>query len=98
MSGIIKIKKGLNINLIGAADKTISSLPLPDTFAIKPPDFTGVIPKLLVKEGDEVLAGTSLFYDKANEALKFSSPVSGEIAEIVRGEKRKILEIKILAD
>lgn len=98
MPSVIKIKKGLNINLIGAAEKTISTLALPETFAIKPPDFTGVIPKLLVKEGDEVLAGTSLFFDKANEAVKFSSPVSGEIIEIVRGEKRKILEIKILAD
>lgn len=98
MSSVIKIKKGLNINLVGAAEKTISTLALPETFAIKPPDFTGVTPKLLVKEGDEVLAGTSLFFDKANEAIKFSSPVSGEVVEIVRGEKRKILEIKILAD
>ena len=98
MSKIIKIKKGLNIDLVGAAVKAISTLPLPETFAIKPPDFTGVVPKLLVKEGEEVLAGTPLFFDKANEAIKFTSPVSGEVVEIVRGEKRKILEIKILAD
>lgn len=98
MSSVVKIKKGLNINLPGTAEKKISVLPIPETYAIKPPDFTGVTPKLLVKEGDEVLAGTSLFFDKAKEAVKFSSPVSGEVVEIVRGEKRRILEIKILAD
>ncbi len=94
----IKIKKGLNINLLGAAGKTISDLPLPETFSVNPPDFPGVVPKLLIKEGDEVLAGTALFYDKANESIKFCSPVSGEIIEILRGEKRRILGIKILAD
>ena len=98
MPEFIKLKKGLNINLVGEAFKTIVALPLPETFAIKPPDFIGVVPKLLVKEGDEVLAGTPLFYAKSNEAIKFSSPVSGEVAAIVRGEKRKILEIKILVD
>jgi Na+-transporting NADH:ubiquinone oxidoreductase subunit A len=66
--------------------------------AIKPIDFPDIIPKLLVKEGDEVLAGSNLFFDKNNESIKFSSPVSGEIIEVLRGEKRKILEIKILAD
>jgi Na+-transporting NADH:ubiquinone oxidoreductase subunit A len=98
MSKYIKIKKGLNIKLAGEADKTLSTLPLPETFALKPDNFIGVIPKLLVKQGDEVKAGTPLFYDKNNEALRFSSPVSGEVIEIVRGEKRKILEVKILAD
>jgi Na+-transporting NADH:ubiquinone oxidoreductase subunit A len=98
MSKYIKIKKGLNIKLAGEADKILSTLPLPETFALKPDNFIGVIPKLLVKQGDEVKAGTPLFYDKNNEALRFSSPVSGEVIEIVRGEKRKILEVKILAD
>ncbi len=98
MSKNIKIKRGFNINLNGEAKKVFSDLPLPKTFAVKPSSFTGVIPKLLVKEGDEVKAGTPLFFDKANEALKFCSPVSGEVVEIIRGEKRKLLEIKILAD
>lgn len=98
MSKYIKIKKGLNIKLTGEADKVISNTPIPETFALKPPDFIGLIPKLLVKQGDEVQAGTPLFYDKNNEAIKFCSPVSGEVIEILRGEKRKILEVKILAD
>jgi len=98
MSKYIKIKRGLNIKLVGEADKMISALPLPETFAIKPPNFIGVTPKLLVKQGDEVQAGTALFNDKNNEAIKFCAPVSGEIIDIVRGEKRKILEVKILAD
>ncbi len=98
MSKYLKIKRGLNIKLAGEANKIFSDLPLPETFAIKPPDFISVTPKLLVKQGDEVQTGTPLFNDKNNEAIKFCSPVSGEVVEIIRGEKRKILEIKILAD
>ncbi len=88
----------MNIKLVGEADRVISNLGLPETFAIKPPSFIGVTPALLVKEGDEVKAGSPLFSDKKNEAIKFCSPVSGEVVEVLRGEKRKILEIKILAD
>ncbi len=98
MSKFIKINRGLNIKLAGEAGKSITTLPIAEIFAIKPIDFTGLSPKLLVREGDEVKSGTALFYDKNNENIKFCSPVSGEIIEIVRGEKRKILEIKILAD
>lgn len=98
MSKYIKIRRGLNIKLEGEANKTIADLPLPETFAIKPPDFIGVTPVLLVKQGDEVEAGSPLFADKNNEAIRFCSPVSGEIIDIVRGEKRRILEVKILAD
>lgn len=98
MSKYIKIKKGLNIKLAGEADKTFSNIALPETFALKLSDFIDVLPKLLVKQGDEVQAGTPLFYDKNNEAIRFCSPVSGEVIEIIRGEKRKILEVKILAD
>lgn len=98
MPAQIKIKRGLNIKLAGEAVKTLSNLPLPDIFSIKPTDFTGLVPKLLVKESDEVKAGAPLFCDKNNESIKFCSAVSGEVIEIVRGEKRKILEIKILGD
>jgi Na+-transporting NADH:ubiquinone oxidoreductase subunit A len=98
MSECIKIKNGLNIQLTGEANKLLSDLPYPEIFAIKPSDLPGISPKLIVKEGDEVFAGSTLFFDKNNASLKFSSPVSGEVVEILRGEKRKILEIKILAD
>lgn len=94
----IRIKKGLNIKLAGEAAREIIDIPIPDTVVVKPTDFIGVVPGLLVQQGDEVKAGTPLFYDKKNEKVKFCSPVSGEIAEIVRGDKRKILELKILAD
>lgn len=98
MAKYIKIKRGLNIKLVGEANKIFSDLPLPETFAIKPPNFIGVTPKLLVKQGDEVQAGSPLFSDKNNEAVLFCSPVSGEVIEIIRGEKRKLLEVRILAD
>jgi Na+-transporting NADH:ubiquinone oxidoreductase subunit A len=98
MSKYVKIKKGLNIKLKGQAEKVYGSAARADVFAIKPTDFMGVVPKLLVNQGSQVQAGTPLFFDKANESLKFASPVSGEVIEIVRGAKRKILEIKILPD
>lgn len=97
-SNTFKIKKGLNIKLMGEADKLISEASNLSIFAIKPTDFVGVIPKLVVKQGDEVKVGDVLFYDKGNEKVKFTSPVSGEVAEIVRGAKRKILEVRVLSD
>lgn len=98
MSEYVKIKRGLNLKLVGEAAKSVLEMPISETFAIKPADFISLTPKLLVKVGDNVLAGTPLFYDKKNESVTFCSPVSGEIIEILRGDKRVILEIKILAD
>jgi Na+-transporting NADH:ubiquinone oxidoreductase subunit A len=99
MGRFIKLKKGFNMNLAGKAELKISDTIQPETFALKPSDFHGIgMPKLLVKEGDTVKAGTPLFFDKKLEHIMHASPVSGEVVEIKRGDKRKILEIKILAD
>jgi Na+-transporting NADH:ubiquinone oxidoreductase subunit A len=98
MSKTVIIRKGADIKLAGAANLSTVDSNLPSSFAIKPTDFHGMTPKMLLKEGAEVKAGTPIFYDKANERIKYVSPVSGEIAEIVRGEKRRILEIRIVAD
>lgn len=99
MSQNIKLKKGFDINLVGKAEKKIAELAQPETFAIKPTDFVGMSrAKLLVKEGDNVKAGTPIMVDKQVEDVMYCSPVSGEVAEIVRGAKRKILEVRILAD
>jgi Na+-transporting NADH:ubiquinone oxidoreductase subunit A len=97
MSTVTKIKKGLDIKLIGEAEKTIKDL-VTDQFAIKPTDFIGVFPKMLVKEGDTVKAGTPVFKDKYRDNIVFTSQVSGKIKEIKRGAKRVLLEIKIEAD
>lgn len=99
MSRTIKLKKGFNLNLIGKAEKKIIEISQPDTFAVKPSDFIGVSRiKLLVKEGDGVKAGSPLYFERGAEDSFFTSPVSGEVVEIIRGEKRKVLAIKILAD
>lgn len=93
----IKIKKGLDIKLLGEAKSVMVDFKS-DTYAIKPSDFHSVTPKMEVKAGEEVKAGSPLFHDKYDANLKFCSPVSGEVAEVRRGEKRKILEVIILAD
>ncbi|WP_420386005.1 Na(+)-translocating NADH-quinone reductase subunit A [Roseivirga sp.] len=99
MSKIIKLKKGFDINLAGKAQKKIANTPPSETFAIKPTDFVGMKrPKLLVAEGDNVKAGSPVLYDKMQENVMICSPVSGEVVEVKRGAKRKLLEIKILAD
>ena len=98
MSMDIRIKKGLDIKLVGKAEQTTREIPISSVYAIKPENFHKIIPKLIAKEKSEVKAGEALFYSKADERILFPSPVSGEVVEIVRGAKRKILEIKILAD
>lgn len=98
MGKSIKLHKGYDIRLVGTADHTISDLPVSDVIAIKPPDFPGLIPKLMVEAGDEVLAGQPIFYDKQNPQIKFVSSVSGEVVEVVRGAKRRIMEIRIIPD
>jgi Na+-transporting NADH:ubiquinone oxidoreductase subunit A len=98
MSKDIRIKKGLNINLVGAAEKVTSKAVLSNVYAINLEDFHGITPKMLVKQGAEVKAGEALFYNKNIEDMLFVSPVSGELVEIERGERRRILTLKILAD
>ena len=98
MSKDIRIKKGLDIKLVGEATLTTNKLPVKGMFALKPQDFHGIIPKLIAKEGTSVKAGESIFYSKSDDRILFPSPVSGKVTEIIRGAKRKIISIKITAD
>lgn len=98
MSKDIRIKKGLNINLVGAAEQTTSKAVLSNVYALNLDDFHGITPKMLVKQGEEVKAGEPLFYNKNKEEMHFVSPVSGELVEVVRGARRRILTLKVLAD
>ena len=99
MSKIVKLKKGFDMKLVGKAPLEMANLAASQTFAIKPTDFLGLQrPKVLVNEGDTVKAGTPILIDKAMDQVIYAAPVSGEIVEIKRGEKRRLLEIKILAD
>ena len=98
MSKIIKLCKGLDINLQGAANRQTTELPLAAEYAVSPLDFEGVTPKMLVKVGDAVKAGTALFFDKNNPSVLFPSPVSGTVTAVNRGEKRRILSVTVAAD
>lgn len=98
MSKVVRLKKGLDIHLAGGAEKVLVNAPLAQTYAVKPSDFEGVTPKMLVKTDEKVKAGTPLFFDKNRPQLIFSSPVSGTVIAVNRGEKRKILEVVITPD
>lgn len=98
MSKDIRIKKGLNIKLVGAAEKDTSKASLSNVYVVNLQDFHGISPKMLIKEGASVKAGEALFYNKDHENMLFVSPVSGQLAEIKRGERRRILSLKIEAD
>ncbi|HLW20582.1 MAG TPA: hypothetical protein VKX33_09670, partial [Cyclobacteriaceae bacterium] len=99
MSKLVKLKKGFDIKLVGKAEKQLVDFQQAQTFAVKPTDFIGMgRPKVLVAEGDLVKAGTPILFDRRSESVMYVAPVSGEVVEIKRGEKRKLLEIKILAD
>ena len=98
MSKDIRIKKGLNINLVGAAEAETSKAVLSNVYAINLHDFHGVTPKMIVKQGAKVKAGEPIFYNKSVEDMMFVSPVSGELVEIERGARRKVLTLRINAD
>ena len=98
MSNNIYLKKGLDLPINGAATQNTKKVIVPDVVAVKPTDFRSLVPKLLVREGDKVLAGTPVLADKMSQNILFTSPVSGTVAEVVRGEKRKLLEVRIKAD
>jgi len=98
MSTTIRIRKGLDIRLKGDAEQVLVQADPAKVVALRPTDFHGLVPKVLVKPGDRVKAGTPLFSDKYNERVLYTSPVSGEVAEVVRGEKRRVLEVRVLAD
>lgn len=98
MSKDIRIKKGLDLKLKGAAERVVSDVLRSQIYVLKPSDFHMITPKLVLKEGAEVKAGEAIFYSKDHPEIQFVSPVSGKIIEIKRGEKRVILEVKIQAD
>ena len=98
MSKVITLRKGLDINLQGKPQASVSDAPQAALYGVSPLDFEGVTPKLLVKAGERVKAGTPLFFDKNDQRVLFTSPVSGCVAEIVRGEKRKVLAVTVTPD
>ena len=98
MANVIKLHKGLDINLKGRAIEQKIQLKSNGKYALMPDDFEGVTPKVVVKEGDKVQAGDALFVNKQYPEVKFASPVSGTVSAVVRGERRKVLCVKVDAD
>jgi Na+-transporting NADH:ubiquinone oxidoreductase subunit A len=95
MSLSVKLKKGLDIRLKGQAEKILNPELQSLRYAVKPVDFPGLTPKLNVKVGDEVKAGTPLFHDKLKPEVLFTSPVSGRVVAVTRGDRRRLLEVVV---
>ena len=98
MANVIKLRKGLDIQLQGKAAESRIVLSPNGRFALVPDDFEGVTPKVVVREGDHVKAGDALFINKVYPEVKFASPVSGVVTAVERGERRKVLCVKVEAD
>ena len=98
MSNNLALKKGLNIPVRGVAAPEVIKTVVPDIVAVKPTDFKGLVARLLVKEGDAVKAGSPVMADKQRPEILFTTPVSGTVCGIVRGEKRKLLAVLVKAD
>lgn len=98
MANVIKLRKGLGINLKGKPAPEILRVDEPEVYALMPADFTGIMPKVTVHEGDAVKAGEPLFVDKNHPEVNFVSPVSGTVLGVDRGERRRVLSIRVQAD
>ena len=98
MANVIKLRKGLDINLKGKPANEVTILPASDAYSLVPDDFTGVTPKVVVKEQAHVLAGEPLFVDKNHPEVKFVSPVSGVVTSVERGARRKVMNIIVAPD
>ena len=97
MANVIKLRRGLDINLKGAAAQELVSVKEPGFYSLVPDDYTGITPKVVVKEQEYVMAGGPLFIDKNHPELKFVSPVSGVVTSVERGARRKVLNIVVEA-
>lgn len=97
MANLVKLRKGLDINLKGKAAKEVLTVKEPGFYALVPDDFTGITPKVMVKEQEYVMAGDALFVDKNHPELKIVSPVSGVVTSVERGLRRKVMNITVQA-
>ena len=93
----IHLNKGLDIPVKGVAELKVEKNIISEVVSVKPVNFKNLTPKLMVREGDEVKAGSILFVDKYRPEIGFASPVSGTVESVVRGEKRKLLEVRVKA-
>ena len=98
MVKVFKLRKGLDIHLKGKAEKTTVKIEPGDEIALSPASFPGITPKVVVHEGDRIKAGDTLFVNKQYPNICFSSPVSGEVISVVRGDRRKVLRVSVKPD
>ncbi len=90
-----KIKKGLDIPISGAPQQEISAGAIVTSVALIGPDTIDLKPGMLVAVGDTVKLGQPLFTDKQNPGVLFTSPGSGTVTAINRGERRVLQSVVV---
>ena len=93
-----KIKKGLNLPLAGAPEQKIENADQPYSVALVADDYVGISPKMKISIGDEVRRGQVLFEDKKSPGVHYTSPASGKVTNIHRGERRTLKSVVIKLD
>lgn len=87
---VFNLKKGYDLCLKGGVESKDAIVKESNLYAVIPDDFQGVIPRLDVKEGDAVKAGDKLYHDRRYAEIAVTSPVTGVVREIRRGDRRKV--------
>ena len=95
---VIKTKKGLNLPISGNPSLDVDSSTAINSIALLGADFVGLKPTMMVDEGDTVLSGQKLFENKKNPGTYITTPSSGIVKSINRGEKRRFLSLIIETD
>jgi len=94
---LIKIKKGLDLPLIGKPELVIHDARTPASVALMADDYNGIKPKVLVSEGERVKLGQGLIADKLTGVV-YTSPASGIVSHIHRGARRILQSIVVRLD
>ena len=92
------IKKGLDVPLSGAPKQQIEPGPTIKSVAVIGPDYHGMKPTMLVREGDTVSLGQKLFEDKKTPGVFYTAPAAGTVTAVNRGDRRMLESVVIEID
>lgn len=93
-----RIKRGLDLPITGVPEQRIDDAAAPGQVAILGADYPGMKPTMQVQPGDKVRRGQLLFEDKKQPGVRYTSPASGTVQAVNRGEKRAFQSVVVRLD